>query len=142
MNYVCTTNIVNEAIKLFLSYRFVGWGGRQGKDPMSVLHSVVNVNEELLGSITVTDINEKEISTEMSFSDPIYPHGLCLILRLNRTVDGSKIKNLVIHLWQFPEEDVDSLDLFFKNPITEIKYTVSPFCAQGATVQTSKSKVI
>ena len=108
---------------------------------MSVLHKVVNVNEELLRSITVTDVNEREISTEISFSNPIYPHGLCLILKLNKTVDGSRIKNLVIHLWEFPEENVDSLDLFFKDPVTEIKYTVSPFCAQGATVQTSKSKV-
>ena len=108
---------------------------------MSVLHEVVNVNEELLRSITVTDVNEKEISTEISFSNPIYPHGLCIILKLNKTVDGSKLKNLVIHLWEFPEENVDSLDLFFKDPVTEIKYTVSPFCAQGATVQTSKSKV-
>ena len=140
---MCVNDFPVSELKL-TPFRFVGWGGRQGKDPMSVLHNVVNVNEELIRSITVTDVNEKEISTEMSFSKPIYPHGLCLILKLNKTVDGSKIKNLVIHLWKFPEENdtfVDSLDLFFKDPVTEIKYTVSPFCAQGATVQTSNRKV-
>ena len=41
------------------SLRFVGWGGRQGKDPMSVLHSVVNAKEELLNWITVTDVNDQ-----------------------------------------------------------------------------------
>ena len=111
---------------------------------MSVLHRVVNVNEELIHSITVTDVNEKEISAEISFSNPIFPHGLCLIIKLNKTVDGSAIKNLVIHLWKFPEANdtlIDSVDLFFKDPVTEIKYTVSPFCSQGETVQTSKRKV-
>ena len=41
------------------SLRFVGWGGRQGNDPMSVLHSVVNAKEELLNWITVTDVNDQ-----------------------------------------------------------------------------------
>ena len=53
---------------------------------MSVLHRVVNVNEELIHSITVTDVNEKEISAEISFSNPIFPHGLCLILKLNKRI--------------------------------------------------------
>ena len=93
---------------------------------------------------TVTDVNDQEISTEMSFSRPIYPHGLCIILKLNKTVDGSRIQNLVIHLRKFPEENdttIDSLDLFFKDSTTEMKYTVSPFCTQGGAVQTSKLKV-
>ena len=127
---------------------------------MSVLHSVVNAKEELLNWITVTDVNDQfsisifnstvtdvndqEISTEMSFSRPIYPHGLCIILKLDKTVDGSRIQNLVIHLRKFPEENnttIDSLDLFFKDSTTEMKYTVSPFCTQGGAVQTSKLKV-
>ena len=127
---------------------------------MSVLHSVVNAKEQLLNLITVTDVNDQfsisifnstvtdvndqEISTEMSFSRPIYPHGLCIILKLNKTVDGSRIQNLVIHLRKFPEENdttIDSLDLFFKDSTTEMKYTVSPFCTQGGAVQTSKLKV-
>ena len=92
----------------------------------------------------MTDVNDQEISTEMSFSRPIYPHGLCIILKLNKTVDGSRIQNLVIHLRKFPEENnttIDSLDLFFKDSTTEMKYTVSPFCTQGGAVQTSKLKV-
>ena len=127
---------------------------------MSVLHSVVNAKEELLKWIrvtdvkdqfsisifnsTVTDVNDQEISTEMSFSRPIYPHGLCIILKLDKTVDGNRIQNLVIHLRKFPEENnttIDSLDLFFKDSTTEMKYTVSPFCTQGGAVQTSKLKV-
>ena len=65
----------------------------------------------------------KNIEMKRKLSAEVTPHGLST------------------HLWKFPEENdtfVDSLDLFFKDPVTEIKYTVSPFCAQGATVQTSK----
>jgi hypothetical protein len=107
---------------------------------MEMLSRVLSLTEELGESVTLTDINEKEIPATLSLGDPMYPYGRCLVIRLADNVTGSQVKTLVVNVWNFPE-NIDEIDLHFRDPVNNVMFTVSPFGSKGKSVETQRSKV-